>query len=363
MRGTVGLPGERVPQLVPDQRLQVVVEVGDQHLGRRDSGRHRAVIVVDEFDDAAVRGHGDDRIVGRAGTDQTLRGGVRVGDRRAERVPDRGPELRQQRLRGGVHHPRRDREAAGVLLDGQPGEHARVAEEALRLQPVQLADEIGERQGDGNLREPDRAACQDRRDEHRAVHRRWRPHHGEGDRGHPRRVDTQGREPDAEDQAGELRRTGRIVSEDPTVTGASAGRHAQVAAGQRPRFGFRCREAALGRLAVQPRVTAHVVEVGHQLGFRHYREVRQVIQLKSGRFYSGQSPTVESGLAGGYGEQRAQPVSLPVTQLVSTPAQAAEVSRQAGEDVCLNTSAQPVKIGHRIPPRPPAAARSASRAR
>ncbi|MGB0092542.1 MAG: hypothetical protein WBP81_08410 [Solirubrobacteraceae bacterium] len=52
--GSVGLADEDVGELIADQRLDEVVEVGQEHLGRGDAGRDGTVVGVDELDDAQV---------------------------------------------------------------------------------------------------------------------------------------------------------------------------------------------------------------------------------------------------------------------------------------------------------------------
>jgi hypothetical protein len=69
---------EAVGQLVADHRLGVVVEVGNQCLGRRDALRDRLVVGVDELDDARVTGEVDYITAGVAVPDQSV-GGKRTG--------------------------------------------------------------------------------------------------------------------------------------------------------------------------------------------------------------------------------------------------------------------------------------------
>lgn len=76
----------------------------------------------------------------------------------------------------------------GLLLGGQPGQHAGIAEQSLRLQLVQPADDLGDRQRDRYADEPDGAASQHRRYEYGSVDRGGSPDHGEGDHGNLHRA-------------------------------------------------------------------------------------------------------------------------------------------------------------------------------
>src|SRR5450755_634126 len=141
------------------------------------------VVGVDSLHDAAVGGQHYGRVIWPTGSDEALGAGEGVEDRGAERLADRRAELGLQRLGGAVHQPWSDLEMTGLLLGGQPGQHAWIAEQSLCLQLVQPADDLGYRQGDRYADEPDAAASQHRRYEYGSVYRRRGPDHGEGDLG------------------------------------------------------------------------------------------------------------------------------------------------------------------------------------
>lgn len=75
-RSQVSVPGgrrllhEHVRKFVADQRLHAVAQVRDQDGGARCSRQDRAVLLVDQLDDAPVLGERDHVLVRRARTDQ-----------------------------------------------------------------------------------------------------------------------------------------------------------------------------------------------------------------------------------------------------------------------------------------------------
>ena len=99
---------EPVSELVPNEWLRMVGEVGEQHLRRRCAGRHGLVALVDQLDDADVGVEHQHFVVGRAHADQPFSGSERVDDRRSERLGDRPPMLRQQIFARRRDHERRD---------------------------------------------------------------------------------------------------------------------------------------------------------------------------------------------------------------------------------------------------------------
>ena len=86
--------GKTIGQLVPDDRLGQVVQVGDQHLRGRDPGRDRMPLVVGALGEAGVAGKGEHRAPRLAEADQALGGDEQVDHRHAEGVAD-GRSLRR----------------------------------------------------------------------------------------------------------------------------------------------------------------------------------------------------------------------------------------------------------------------------
>src|SRR4051812_35462206 len=82
--GGIGVANESVRELVADQRLGEVVEVGHQYFGRCRARRDGFVVGVDELDDAHVAGEAEDRSVGLGVADETLGGRELIGHGDAE---------------------------------------------------------------------------------------------------------------------------------------------------------------------------------------------------------------------------------------------------------------------------------------
>jgi hypothetical protein len=89
----IGLAYETVGELVADEWLAHVVEVGHEHPGRRDSKGDRVTVVVDELDDAHVGVEHQDAVAGCAAADQPFGRPERIDDGDGERVADGGPGL------------------------------------------------------------------------------------------------------------------------------------------------------------------------------------------------------------------------------------------------------------------------------
>src|SRR3954466_4204653 len=86
--GGTGVANQSVRELVADQRLGEVVEVGHQCFGRCRARLDGFVVAVDELDDAHVAGEAEDRSVGLGVADETLGGGELIGHGDAERGAD-----------------------------------------------------------------------------------------------------------------------------------------------------------------------------------------------------------------------------------------------------------------------------------
>jgi hypothetical protein len=134
--GGVGLLDEAVGQLVADQRLGRVDQVGDQRLGRGRAGWDRPVVGVDELDDGEVARQDDGRVVRVAAAEDTLGRAELVDHADAERGGDAGARIGQELLAAAGDGQRRDPHPTGWKRPEaeQPGE-------AVAAQPHGVVDD------------------------------------------------------------------------------------------------------------------------------------------------------------------------------------------------------------------------------
>ena len=136
---------EGVGELVADERLDPVAQVRDEDRLPTAYRWDRAVLLVDQLDDASVLGEGDDVVVRGAGADQPFGGAEAVDQRRPETGGDRRAELGVQVSLVLVTIIGEIRRRPAVRSAGEPGQHRRVAVERGRLQGVELLDDVGQR--------------------------------------------------------------------------------------------------------------------------------------------------------------------------------------------------------------------------
>jgi hypothetical protein len=124
--------GDLVRQLVADQRLQVVVEVGEQQLCAALARSDGLVGFVDEFDDQGVAEVQHDVAGKCALADIPLRGGVDVADGHSERHLGEFAGLGQERFSAAGDAGWLDPEIALKCLDCESMQGRRVAHEGVR---------------------------------------------------------------------------------------------------------------------------------------------------------------------------------------------------------------------------------------
>jgi hypothetical protein len=168
--------GKPVGELVTDQRLGEVVQVGDQHAGGRRAVGDRAAGLVDALGDAGVTGEGQHQAAGIAVADQPLRRDERIDHRDAERAADGLAIFRDEHLgdRGDSSQPQP--QPSRALLSGQFGQLGRVPEQGGRLSRVEALDDPGGGQGRRGGNQPQRRAGGRGRGHTAGMHRRCRGH-------------------------------------------------------------------------------------------------------------------------------------------------------------------------------------------
>jgi hypothetical protein len=342
----------RVGQLVPDQRLGQVVQVGEEHSRRGDAVGDGAALVVYALGQARVTGEREHRTSRLAAADEALGGDEQVDDRDAERLADGGP------FRGAEHLGHRgDRvqvqpQPAGSLLAGQLGQLGRVGEQGGRLGGVEPPDDLGGRQagrrgnqadrrcdrrGGGQAAGVDRGARADDPD-HQAPRRRPGPGHGLSH--------GLGQGP-AIDRADEVGVLADRLDDQAAPAGAAAREQADVLAEQQGRLGRRGGQVPLDQVPGQPPVGDGRVEVLHQLRLGHDRQPGQVGQLEPARVDAAQPGRVEGRALDGAGQQGPQPVPLEGGQLAGAPAQAPDVAGQLAAHGRGQAGPEQVEVGHR----------------
>jgi hypothetical protein len=146
--GGVGLPDEAVGQLVADQRLDRVHQVGDQRRGGGRAGRDRPAGRVHQLDDGEVAGQDDGGVVRGAGADHALGRAELVDHADAEGGGDAGARIGQELLAAAGDRQRGDPQPAGGALGGQQRQDRRVALQQHRPRAVEPLDDLGQRQRD-----------------------------------------------------------------------------------------------------------------------------------------------------------------------------------------------------------------------
>ena len=216
-----------------------------------------------------------------------------------------------------------------ALLLRQAREHARIAVQAGGLERVESLHDLGERQGHRDLAEANRTA-------------------GSPGASHARAMDSRAGG-DQRDLASVRRRTARrqgtlhraaierqrelgprleILDEDAAPARAAARRQAEIRVEQRLRFVRRGRQRPLAERARDPPVGQRLVEVVHQLGLRHDRETREVLELEAVGIDRAQPPGMEGGALAGNRQQRAQALELPRGDLRRAPVEPPDVLGQ-----------------------------------
>ena len=145
--------GDRVGQLVADQRLDPADQAGQQHLLPRDAGWHRTVPVVHDLEHHQVLQNVHASLAWAAGRgDQRLGGPVEVDRLQPPGVGHALAHVGRLHLRAGADHRRRDPQPALELLLGQRGRHRWVGGQGLGLEGVQGSHHLGQRSGHGQPR-------------------------------------------------------------------------------------------------------------------------------------------------------------------------------------------------------------------
>ncbi len=328
--GTVGLADEAVGELVADERLHGVDEVGDEDLGRGRARRHRRAGLVDQLDDGLVGGQDDVRVAGLAGADQALGAPERVDDAHPEARLDPGPQLGREVLARGRHRERGDREAAGLPLGDQQRQRRRVRRQCHRLQVVEAGDDLREGEGHRHGGGCDRLARSgDRRHDAGGVDAR-------SSRDRSQRPPTRrwlaealdAGEGAAQHGQGELDEGVEAEDEHASLARAAARGHDEVLVEQVHRGLARGRQVVLHDLAGHPAVGDDVVEGRHHLGLRHGGERRQVVELERVRVDADQPVSVEGRALLGHGQEVTQPVALVLRDPLGGPAQPGDVLRR-----------------------------------
>jgi hypothetical protein len=274
---------EPVVQLVADQRLGQVVQIGEQDLRRLGALRHRVAIRIDAFGNAQVARERDNRLVGLAAPYQALGGNEHVGDRRAKSNGDLVPVSFGQRLCDGDNRHRADVQLTIALLVSQLRQFAGIADQRTRLGGVETLDELRDRQRRGSGHQPRRRTHAHRGAKAAGVDRRGCPDNADDNltgrrspAGHQRRH----RRP--LDDPGELRIFLRRLHEQAAQARAAAGYQAHIVAEQQRRLCCRGGNMTLDDAAGEPPVRDHLVEALDHLGLGHHRKSGQVGQLELG---------------------------------------------------------------------------------
>ena len=137
--------GDLIRDLVPDQRLRVVVEIRDEHSVREVAGLDRSPVGIDRFEDAQIVRQMY-AVAAEPGED-ALGHRVAVGDRCTPRLEDHLPGFGQQRFEIAMHVAARC--AAGRPELPAARQERAVAHEDRRLEFVQPGHDRLDREVDG----------------------------------------------------------------------------------------------------------------------------------------------------------------------------------------------------------------------
>ena len=274
------LQHDPVTQVVPDDRLNAVGQVGHQRAVRAHTGRNRASVRVHRFQHIPVRVDVQESVGALDGESGYLGRGVSLGDRTPEGGVDGLSHGRGEQLPGAEDVHRVDPQPAGALFGSEQHEDAGVATEQGRLEGVQLRDQFVDRAQD---REHSCAIGQKWTDPADTLGQRHSPEMTPGGEersgsdppsGEFTEVDPPhdrlgpGATEDVVDPPGQP-----VLEQDGRLPCGSGGRHHQVAAQIQPA------DAVLAGEEVTPkslegyiRIGDPVVEVGHQGGFVEDRQ-------------------------------------------------------------------------------------------
>ena len=144
---------DHVAQLIADQRLGVVDQVGDQHPGAGHTGRHRPVVLIHHLDDKQVLAQLQAGVLRRAGAEHERLGGrIDAGRLEAPGLADAAPHVRGQRLCAVGAEARPNTQPPGELFARELPGDGRIADQALGLISVERIDQLRQRGGDGQAR-------------------------------------------------------------------------------------------------------------------------------------------------------------------------------------------------------------------
>ena len=306
--------GDRVGQLVADQRLDPADQAGQQHLLPRDAGWHRTVPVVHDLEHHQVLQNVHASLAWAAGRgDQRLGGPVEVDRLQPPGVGHALAHVGRLHLRAGADHRRRDPQPALELLLGQRGRHRWVGGQGLGLEGVQGGHHLGQRGGHGQPRGGAGLPGQQH-----GVHLVGDvARAGGADPGQPgRRPQTPaGQAPQAgPDPDGELV---DVLHEQPAYPGGPGGGEHLVPPQVRPVGGGRG-QVRLQVRPSKPEVGDDPVEVVHHRRLGQRRQLPQR-HVAGGRVRPEHLPVVGRG-GHGVGDQGPQSLALELEQPVARPA-------------------------------------------
>ena len=139
------LHAHAIAQVVANDRLQVIGEIGQQHRVRQLAGRGRPVIAIHGFQDHPVRVHVQDAFAAAVADGQAFGGAVLVEQRASERGLDRRMRRPRQHFAAGPQARGPQLQPARLLLVGEERQHRRITGDERRPIGVQRCDQIGQR--------------------------------------------------------------------------------------------------------------------------------------------------------------------------------------------------------------------------
>jgi hypothetical protein len=144
----VRVDSDNVGHLESEQRLDQVVQIGDQQPGAGLTRWHRLPVGVDVLDKCGVPEQVDALVVFALRSEQSFAGAVHVEGGHAKRFLQPQGHLGRAQLRNRDQNPWRHPQPAGVLLVGQPCSRGRISLEIGGLELVERLHYTWERQRD-----------------------------------------------------------------------------------------------------------------------------------------------------------------------------------------------------------------------
>ena len=145
----IRVEGDDIGHLESEQRLDQVVQVGDQQPGAGLTRRHRLPVGVDVLDEGGVLEQVDALVVFALRSEQPLGGAEQVEGAHPERLLQSLGHLGSAQLRDGDQDPWRHPQPAGVLLVDQPHGRGWIGLEIGGLKLIERLHQPRQRQRDG----------------------------------------------------------------------------------------------------------------------------------------------------------------------------------------------------------------------